>query len=321
MPSPAKGLKDKTMSTVTKIRLGTRKSPLALAQAKEVAELLAQSWPALAAPGAVEIVPMMTSGDAFTGRPLSQEGGKGLFTKEIEEALLGQRIDIAVHSMKDMPTMLPDGLTIGCMLEREDPRDMLVGEGLRDLSGLPQGAVFGTSSLRRAAMLRLYRPDLKIVPFRGNVETRLKKLAEGQAQATMLAMAGLNRLHRHDVPGHPLPWEEFLPAVAQGAIGVECRADDEPVLEALAPLAHIETEIAVLCERAFLSALDGSCRTPIAGYATVEGDAISFRGLILKPDGSQHHSIEVSGPAHEAQQLGMHAGEALLAKAGKNFLS
>ncbi|NCY26739.1 MAG: hydroxymethylbilane synthase, partial [Alphaproteobacteria bacterium] len=245
------------MSTVTKIRIGTRKSPLALAQAAEVAELLAQAWPHLAAPGAIETLPMMTSGDAFSDRPLAEAGGKGLFTKEIEEALLDNRIDIAVHSMKDMPTMLPDGLTIGCMLEREDPRDMLVGEGLRDLSGLPKGAIFGTSSLRRAAMVKLSRPDVTIVPFRGNVETRLKKLAEGQAQATLLAMAGLNRLKRFDVPGHPLPWEEFLPAVAQGAIGIECRADDDATLDLIAPLAHIETEIAVLCERAFLGTLDG----------------------------------------------------------------
>ena len=304
------------MTNVAKLRIGTRKSPLALAQAQLVADALAEAWPALV----LEIVPMQTSGDKLIDSPLAESGGKGLFTKELEEALLANTIDIAVHSMKDMPTLLPDGLTIGCMLEREDPRDMLLGKDIRSFADLPKGATFGTSSLRRAAKALMQRPDLTIVPFRGNVQTRLAKLEAGEVQATMLAMAGLNRLAIWDVPGHPLNIDEFLPAVAQGAIGVQCRENDEAVMEALSPIAHIETETAVQCERAFLQTLDGSCRTPIAGYASLDGGLLQFRGLIIKPDGSSHYDIEIEGPAHDAESLGIAAGEALLAKAGPDFL-
>jgi hydroxymethylbilane synthase len=305
------------MATLTKIRIGTRKSALAMAQAQQVADALAEAWPELQ----TEIIPMMTSGDAFVDRPLSDIGGKGLFTKELEEALLDKRIDIAVHSMKDMPTVLPDGLTIGCMLEREDPRDMLLGEGIRTLNDLPDGATFGTSSLRRGAQVLMHRPDIRIVPFRGNVQTRLAKLKSGEVQATMLAMAGLNRLNIWDVPGHALPVDEFIPAVAQGAIGVECRENDADTLETLSPLADITTETAVQCERGFLQALDGSCRTPIAGYATVEGDQLHFRGIVIRPNGKAHHAIEKRGKAQDAETLGIAAGEELLAIAGKGFLS
>lgn len=307
--------------TVAKFRIGTRKSPLALAQAEEVAELLRQAWPHLAVPGAVELVPMMTSGDTFLDRPLADIGGKGLFTKEIEDALLDGRIDIAVHSMKDVQTQLPPGLTIGCILDREDPRDMLVGQGLEKFSDLPEKSIVGTSSLRRAAQLKMYRPDLAIVPFRGNVQTRLAKLDKGEARATLLAMAGLNRLRRWDVPGTPLPLELFLPAVAQGAVGIECRQNDTDTLDILAPLSHVETEIAIACERAFLAALDGSCRTPIAGYAAIHESSIEFRGLIIRPDGTDHHAIALKGGVDDAAALGEHAGKMLAEKAGKDFIA
>jgi hydroxymethylbilane synthase len=309
------------MSKLARIRIGTRKSALALAQAKEVAGKLMEHWPHLDEMGAIELVPMTTSGDTIQDRPLSDIGGKGLFTKEIEDALLDSRIDIAVHSMKDMQTVLPDGLITGCMLEREDPRDVLVGDGLRKLSDLPDGATFGTSSLRRSAQVLMHRPDIKIVPLRGNVQTRLGKVQNGEIQATMLAQAGLNRLLIWDFPGAALDTEEFLPAVAQGAIGIECRQGDEAVMELLSPLADIDTETAVLCERAFLQALDGSCRTPIAGYATVEGDRLHFKGLIIRPDGRMHHWVEKEGNRSDAESLGIEAGEELLAKAGKNFLN
>jgi hydroxymethylbilane synthase len=298
------------------LKIGTRKSPLALAQAQEVRDLLMAAHPGLE----VELVSFTTSGDKITDRPLSEAGGKGLFTKELEEALLDRRVDVAVHSMKDMATILPDGLTVGCMLEREDPRDMLVGEGIHSLDDLPQGASFGTSSLRRSAQILMHRPDLNIVPLRGNVQTRLGKLAEGQMRATMLARAGLNRLKLWDVPGAVLSTEQFLPAVAQGAVGLECREEDEAMLALMAPLADIDTEMAVLCERAFLRVLDGSCRTPIAGYATIDGSQLHLRGLIVKPDGSASHSVDISGDARDAESLGQAAGQQLLEKAGENFL-
>jgi len=291
------------------LKIGTRKSALALAQAEEVRAKLALAWPKLQ----VEIVPMMTSGDTFLDRPLADIGGKGLFTKEIEDALLDGRIDIAVHSIKDMQTLLPDGLTLGCVLEREDPRDVLVGKNVRSLDDIPKGATFGTSSLRRSAQLLMKRPDIKIVPLRGNVQTRISKIEKGEVDFTMLAQAGLNRLKLFDVPGFVLSTDEFLPAVAQGAIGIECREGDTVTLELLVPLADVETEIAVLCERAFLQALDGSCRTPIAGYATVEGDVIHLRGLLLNADGSKHFSIQKTGNIHDAESLGESAGAELLA--------
>ena len=321
------------------LRLGTRKSPLAMAQANAVRDQLMEVHPNLT----VELMPITTSGDN-TQRSLAEIGGKGLFTKELEEALLDKRIDIAVHSIKDMHTVLPDGLTIGCVTEREDPRDMLVGEGLKSLDDLPKGAKVGTSSLRRAAQVLMQRPDIKILPLRGNVETRLAKLKKGEMDATLLAKAGLNRLDLRDVPGTLLSADEFIPAVGQGAIGIECREDDMQTLELLSPLADTETEQAVLCERAFLQVLDGSCRTPIGGYANFipfsmrekgsnvklkepltltlksEGRYLHFRGLIAKPDGSEFHTIEASGDAADAITLGLKAGEALLKKAGKGFI-
>jgi len=298
------------------ITIGTRKSPLAQAQAQEVRTALTQAWPGLE----VTILPIMTSGDAFVDRPLSDIGGKGLFTKEIEEALLDKRIDIAVHSIKDMQTVIPDGLMLGCILEREDPRDVLVGNNVYSIADIPQGATFGTSSLRRSAQLLMLRPDIKIVPLRGNVQTRLAKIEQGEVQYTMLARAGLNRLQLWDVPGSSLSTDEFLPAVGQGAIGVECRESDTKILEILAPLADMDTETAILCERAFLQALDGSCRTPIAGYATVDDEQLHLRGLIVRPDGSAHFTIDKVGNVRDAESLGIAAGEELLAKAGKGFI-
>jgi hydroxymethylbilane synthase len=302
------------MGNLARIRLGTRKSALALVQAEEVHTRLQTAWPGIE----VEFVTIVTSGDMFTDRPLSDIGGKGLFTKEIEEALLDGRIDIAVHSVKDMQTVLPEGLIIGCMLEREDPRDMLVGKNITSIESIPKGATFGSASLRRAAQILMRRPDLKIVPLRGNVQTRLNKLEAGEMQATMLAKAGLNRLKLHDIPGVTLPITEFLPAVAQGALGIECRAGNTAIRDLLKPLSHMVTEQAVTCERAFLRALDGSCRTPIAGHAEVKGNNIYLRGLIVRPDGSAFHSIEMQGK--DAAALGREAGNELLAKAGKNFI-
>lgn len=300
------------------LRIGTRKSALALAQADLVRACLLQQRPELA--GCIEIVSMSTSGDRFVDRPLSEIGGKGLFTKELEEALLAREVDIAVHSMKDMATVLPDGLTIGAMLPREDPRDRLVGKDLRSLDDLPQGAVVGTSSLRRAAQMLMRRPDITIVPFRGNVGTRLEKLEKGEVAATLLACAGLNRLGITP-PGFLLPLESFLPAVAQGAIGIECRSDDRAMRDLIAPLNHQETHIAVRCERAFLKVLDGSCRTPIAGYAHITGDTITLSGLIAKPDGSAHHGDTMEGHAGNPEALGEALGRKLLAQAGKDFLA
>ncbi len=298
------------------IKIGTRKSPLALAQANEVRDLLLAAHPGID----VELVTMTTTGDAILDRPLSEVGGKGLFTKEIEEALLDRRIDIAVHSVKDMQTLLPDSLTLGCILKREDPRDRLVGNGIQTFDDLPQNARFGTSSLRRAAQLKMLRPDIEIVPLRGNVQTRLSKLQNGDMDATMLAVAGLNRLKLFDSPGTTLSTDDFLPAIGQGAIGIECRENDAAILELLSPLAHIETEAAILCERAFLQALDGSCHTPIAGYATVGGKYLKFRGLIIRPDGTDSREIEINASSDDAETAGRAAGEALLADAGPNFI-
>ena len=295
--------------SMTLLRLGTRKSPLALAQAEEVRAKLQLAWPELS----VEIVTMTTSGDRFLGQPLAEIGGKGLFTKELEEALLDGRIDIAVHSMKDVPTMLPDGLMIGCMLAREDARDVLICKTAATLAELPQGASFGTSSLRRAAQVLMRRPDIRIVPLRGNVQTRLQKIEQGEMAATMLARAGLNRLGLHNIPAHNIEISEQLPAIAQGAVGVECRAGDARVCEFLSALSCKKTEIAVRCERAFLRVLDGSCRTPIAGYAHLEGQELHFRGLIAEPNGSLHRSVAMQGDSANPEILGENAGHALLA--------
>ncbi len=304
------------------LTVGTRGSPLAMAQANQVVQRLK------AAHGGFEarIESFTTTGDRVQDRPLSSLGGKGLFTKELDEALLTGRIDLAVHSMKDMPTVLPAGLMVAAVLEREDPRDAFLSPHAVSLAGLRDGAVVGTASLRRAAQIRAHYPHLRVEPLRGNVQTRLNKLAEGVVDATLLAMAGLNRLGLNDRQTVALAVEEMLPAVAQGAIAVTCRVTDRPVMLALAAINHGLTETCVACERAFLAVLDGSCQTPIAGLAEMAGDTLRFRGLIVKPDGSAHHAIERSShltalytPA-QATLLGREAGLALLARAGEDFL-
>lgn len=299
------------------LKIGTRGSALALAQAHETRARL------MAAHGlpeeAFEIVVITTSGDRIQDRPLSEAGGKGLFTKEIEEALLSGRIDIAVHSSKDMPTVLPDGLELSAFLEREDARDAFIGRDAPRLVDLPQGAVVGSSSLRRQALIRRLRPDIEVVVFRGNVQTRLRKLEEGQVAGTLLAYAGLRRLGLADIVTDLLPEKEFPPAPGQGAICIESRIGDDATLKLLAPIGHEATGQALACERAFLATLDGSCRTPIAGHATIENGRISFSGMILTPDGRQVHEIEAEGPVAEAVQLGQDAGRRIRARAGPDF--
>jgi hydroxymethylbilane synthase len=301
-----------------KICIGTRGSPLALAQAREVVARLTKAHKL--AEGACEVVVIKTSGDRITDRPLSEEGGKGLFTKEIEEALLAGSIDLAVHSMKDMSTVLPAGLTLGAALKREDPRDAFVSLKYSSFAEVPEGAVIGTSSLRRQAQVLHRRPDLKIVPLRGNVETRLKKLANGQASATFLACAGLNRLGLAEHIREPVSTDIMLPAVAQGAIAIELRADDAETAHLIAPLNDEPTALCVAAERAFLAKLDGSCRTPIAGLAEFNDNVIRFRGEILTPDGKQRLATERSGSAATALRLGEDAAAELLDRAGPDFL-
>ena len=300
------------------IRIGTRGSPLALAQAHETrARLMA----ALELPEtAFEIVVISTQGDRVLDRPLSEIGGKGLFTREIEDALLAGQIDIAVHSLKDMPTEQPAGLVLDCFLPREDPRDAFVSHQFRSVAELPEGAVVGSSSLRRVAQLKAVRPDLVTVPLRGNVGTRLKKLEAGEAVATFLAMAGLNRLALAEVPKHPIETDVLLPAVCQGVITIERRVDDAVTAERLAQIHHTETGQVVTCERAYLARLDGSCQTPIAGLARIEGDQITLQGQILKPDGSESHSGEETGPIADAAAIGARLAIRLLNAAGPDFL-
>jgi hydroxymethylbilane synthase len=307
------------MDAQASLRIGTRGSPLALIQAEEVKAALLAAHSDLDA-GAIEIVVIRTTGDRIRDKPLKEFGGKGLFTKEIEEALYADEIDLAVHSMKDVPTELPPGLTIACYLPREDPRDALLAPAATGLADLPRGAVVGSSSLRRRAQLLHARPDLEVVEFRGNVETRLAKLADGVADATLLAMAGLNRLGMSDRASAALAPEVLLPAVAQGAIGIEIRAEDRATAARLAPLNDAATQTCVMAERAFLAALDGSCKTPIAALATLRADGgIDFRGQILTPDGTQVHEAERRGPAGEAARLGGDAGTELAARAGPGF--
>ena len=305
--------------TAIKLRIGTRGSPLALWQAHEVQRLLCAAHGF--APEAIEIAVIKTSGDRIQDRPLSEVGGKGLFTKELEEALLEQRIDLAVHSMKDVATALPDGLVISCLLPREDPRDAFVSPKARTLMDLPQAALVGTASLRRQAQVRMRRPDLRVCILRGNVDTRLRKLAEGQADATLLALAGLKRLRLEHHVSSIVPTEEMLPAVAQGAIGIEIRSEDTLAAALIAPLNHADTATCVAAERAFLARLDGSCRTPIAGLATIRDNQLAFRGMILATDGSASHEASRSGAPEDAGKIGHAAAEQVLAAAGPNFLA
>ena len=312
------------MTTTPQLRIGTRGSPLALTQAEMVRDQLAQVHPHLAAPESVEIAVIKTSGDKFLDRPLADIGGKGLFTKEIEEALGEGHIHMAVHSMKDVPTVLPGGLVISCIPPREDPRDAFISNRAADIEELPHGAVVGTASLRRAAQLRNLRPDLVVETLRGNVQTRLRKLEEGVAAATLLAFAGLKRLGLEDNITAILPVDYMLPAVAQGAIGIECREDDTTVRDLLAPLNHYQSEVCVAAERALLTALDGSCRTPIAALAEYEGkESLTLRGLVARPDGSRllrvSRSLARCDGIVAARELGKQAGRELLREAGPGF--
>jgi hydroxymethylbilane synthase len=303
------------------LRIGTRGSKLALVQTGLVRDALAAAVPELGAPGAIEIVVIKTTGDAIQDRPLSEAGGKGLFVKEIEEALLGNRIDAAVHSMKDMPTAQPVGLAISAFLPREDVRDVLIAGDVKRIADLKQGAVIGSAALRRKAQLLHLRPDLQVVNFRGNVDTRLAKQASGVVDATLLAMAGLKRLGLGNV-GAPISEDEMLPAVGQGAVCIECRLDDARTRGWLAGIDHAPTATCVAAEHAMLAVLDGSCRTPIAGHATLGADgSLHLRGLILKPDGSQAIATERKGNAKDAAALGKDAGLELKQRGGPGFLS
>jgi len=301
------------------LRIGTRGSPLALAQTHETRDRLAAAWPELAAPGAIEIEVIKTTGDLIQDRPLAEIGGKGLFTKELDEAMLSGRIHLAVHSMKDVPTVLPDGIDLPCILPREDVRDAFISLKAKSLAELPDGAVIGSASLRRAAQILHRRPDLKVVNFRGNVQTRLRKLEEGVVDATLLAMAGLRRLGLAQHVTSALTAEEMLPAVAQGAIGITCRADDRAALAYLAALNCRTSQIRVTAERAFLAELDGSCRTPIAALADLDGDRLTFRGLIVSTDGKVVHATSRAGTAAEAAILGTDAARELARVAGPGF--
>jgi hydroxymethylbilane synthase len=299
------------------LRIGTRGSPLALWQAHEVQARLAAAHGV--APEAVAITVIKTSGDIIQDRPLSEVGGKGLFTKEIEQALSDGRIDLAVHSAKDMPTVLPDGLMLAACLPREDVRDAFIGRKAATLAELPRSAVVGTASLRRQALVKRLRPDLRVVSFRGNVETRLKKLEDGVVDATLLALAGLKRLGRADAATSILDVDAFLPAVGQGAIGIETRTDDRRTRDLVARIGDPDTLTALGAERAFLAVLDGSCRTPIAGHARVAGGTVAFRGLILRPDGSEALETSRRGEAAEAAALGADAGRELKGRAAPDF--
>jgi hydroxymethylbilane synthase len=308
----------KLQSPAPFLTIGTRGSPLALAQAHLVQRLLAEAHGVSS--NAIAIRTITTSGDRLTDRPLSEIGGKGLFSKEIEAALAAGEIDIAVHSSKDMASELPPGLVLAAFLEREDVRDAFVSLAVESIDELPQGARLGTSSIRRAAQMRRHRPDLQIVPFRGNVDTRLKKLADGVADATLLALAGLRRLGRDGEAKSLIDAEEFPPAPAQGAIGIEIRETDKRSARLIAPLDHAATHTALLAERAMLAELDGSCRTPIGALTTIAGDRLSLFGQILTPDGREAHEARAEGPLAEAAAIGKRLGRELADAAGPDFL-
>ncbi len=314
-------MSDLQVSPDRPLRIGTRGSPLAVAQAEETRDRL------MAAHGlpqdAFAIVVIKTTGDRVLDRALSEIGGKGLFTKEIEDAMLAGEIDIAVHSMKDMPVEQPAGLVLECYLPREDVRDAFVSLAHGGIEALPQGVVVGTSSLRRKAQLKHRRPDLQVVEFRGNVQTRLGKLRDGVAEATFLAMAGLTRLRMLDeVPHVPIATDEMLPAIAQGAIGIECREDDEGLRAALAAIHDRDTGLRLAAERAFLAGLDGSCQTPIGGLAELDGKGgLRLRGEIVRPDGSESLTDEASGSTADGAAMGAEMAAGLRDRAGPGFFS
>ena len=299
------------------VKIGTRGSPLALAQADETRDRLARAFDL--PHEAFTIVVIKTTGDRVLDRPLKEIGGKGLFTREIEEDLLSGAIDIAVHSMKDMPVLQPGGLMLDTYLPREDVRDAFISPDFSGIDALAPGAVVGTSSLRRRAQLLNRRPDLTVVEFRGNMQTRLKKLDDGVASCTFLAMAGLNRMKIEGVPFTPIATQDMLPAVAQGAIGIERRADDDRIAEMLAAIHDTPTGQRLAAERAFLARLDGSCETPIAGLAELDGTTLRLRGEVLRPDGSTAHSGKREGPIADGAEMGRDLAGELLAAAGPGF--
>jgi hydroxymethylbilane synthase len=291
---------------ISRLRIGSRGSKLALVQAEEVKTRLVSALGM--EPQQIDIVPIVTTGDRITDRSLSEIGGKGLFTKEIEEALLSRAIDLAVHSMKDLPAVLPKGLVIGGVLTREDPRDAFLSPIAKSIDALPRGARIGSSSIRRAAQLRRRRPDLAFSDFRGNVDTRLRKLKAGDVDATLLACAGLNRLGLQHEITTAIEVEDMLPALGQGTIGIEIRSEGGPLPEAVARINDEATAQAAACERGFLAELDGSCKTPIAGYARVSGGRLYFQGETLTPDGREAFSASREGSPGEAWALGQDAG-------------
>ncbi|WP_029556574.1 hydroxymethylbilane synthase [Xanthobacter sp. 91] len=295
------------------LRIGTRGSPLALWQAHAVQAALAEALNVAPAEVAVEVI--RTTGDQIQDRALSEAGGKGLFTKELEEALLDGRVDLAVHSAKDVATFLPEGLHLAGYLPRADVRDALILKSGAGLADLPAGARVGTASLRREAQLRRLRPDLKVELLRGNVHTRLARVRDGDFDGTLLALAGLTRLGLADVASAVLATSEFLPAVGQGAVAIECRVNDPATNVAIAAIACRDTGIALAAERAFLTALDGSCRTPIAGLARVEGDQVRLSGLVMTPDGADAAEASGAAPIADAAALGTALGTELRASA------
>ena len=310
-------MKNNFPSPSSPLRIGTRGSPLALAQAYETRKRLTNALNI--SEDSFEIVVISTSGDRILDRPLKEVGGKGLFTKEIEQDMLDGKIDIAVHSMKDMPVEQPDGLTLGCYLPREDVRDAFVSSRYKNVNELPSGSKVGTSSLRRKAQLKFSRPDLEVVEFRGNVQTRLKKLKDGVATCTFLAMAGLNRLGLEEVAKSTMNPNEMLPAIAQGAIGIEWREEDEQISDILKKIHHEETGQRLNTERAFLAELDCSCQTPIAGLAIIEGSSLKFTGQVLRTDGSESISETAFGDIEDGPRLGREMAQKILSQAGPEF--
>jgi hydroxymethylbilane synthase len=301
------------------LRIGTRGSPMALRQTALVRDRLLAAHPDLAAAGAVEIVTIRTTGDRVQDRRLAEIGGKGLFTKEIEEALFAGRIDLAVHSLKDVETWLPSGLEIACVLARDDPRDAFLSARATSLAALPKGAKIGTASLRRQAQLLRQRPDLTVVPIRGNVDTRLRKLDSGEVDAMVLALCGLERLGKAEHVTQILSREVMLPAVGQGALVIECRTGEDGLRRLLGPLHDPGSAACVKAERAMLAALDGSCRTPIAGLAELDRDRLVLEGLLLKPDGSAEIRARCAGGIGDAERLGTELGGELRLRAGTGF--
>ena len=305
--------------TLRPLRIGTRGSAMALYQAGLVRERLCAAHPGLAEPGMITLDVIRTTGDRVQNRLLAEIGGKGLFTKEIEQALIDRRIDLAVHSLKDMETFLPPGLVIACVPPRDDPRDALVTRDSAPLATLPPGARIGTASLRRKAQLLRNRRDLVVAPIRGNVDTRIAKLAAEEVDGLLVALSGLQRLGKADVASEILPIDLMLPAVGQGALAIETRADDDELRGLLMPLHDPATAACVSAERATLAALDGSCRTPIAGFATLDGGQLHLRALLLAEDGSAERRAEGSGAIADAEALGREIGERLRRDAGPEF--